>query len=236
MSDITGGITWRESPILDEEARQKEKESGSEMTRELDERKEVKALGIKEMYIDSAIADIKIGTSNSSVIEARLHGRLDKGENVNFRMEVADSTLKVILGFTGSCYYSELNLDIRVPHKAFKETIIKSLLANITLDEEILTEKLIVRTKHGNVESNARFKETSIVTTNGDVELYTSAPGNICISISTVKGNILAELENVGIINFSSEPGGDIRNHHKAGVGHEAKVDISTKSGTAVIR
>lgn len=237
MSNITGSITQQESFTLEEEVKQNPNEEEKEMTREFDEKKEAKAIGIKCMYIDSAIADINIGTSNSSVIVAHLHGRLDKGENVDFQMEVVDSKLKVILGLTGSCYYSKLKLDICIPHKAFKVMVIKSLLANITIEEEVSTENLIVRTKHGNVESNARLKKASIVTTSGDVEIYASAPEDICISISTLGGNVLAEFDNVGVINLLSDKvGGDIRNHHKVGVGHVAKMDISTKSGNVVIR
>lgn len=208
-------------------------------TRNLDEKKFGTNPNAKKVRIDSAIADVHVISLNSSKIEIHLHGSIDCEDDVDFEIQGDEESdeIRIKLRFTGSCYYSDLQLDVIIPHKLFKLISVKTLSANIVIAKEVLTERIEVKTRHGRVAVDATFRKAEITTFNGNVELYTEAQKDIEVKIITVSGNIMGEFRRIGQLELlTSETKGFVRNSHKREVGHTAKVEISTICGDVTIR
>lgn len=260
MSCLTGCIKVK-IVLEDENSKQNSTSvisSKNAKSQEFDERKEEDASKIEKIIIDSTIANINVSVSDSSKVEAHFYGHANVDGDIKFDVSVADDELEIVLNFTGTCYNSNLNLDITVPEKKFKTITARSASADITLSEGLLADSLEVDTQSGNLKNNASFtsgfvttmsgdvklyieaEESSsleVSTMSGDVELHIEAEGNTSLKVSTMSGNVTTEFENVGYIALStSSMSGDVRNKHNSQTGYTAKVDISTMSGDITIR
>lgn len=214
-------------------------EDNPSKTKILDDRKFVTNSNAKKIRIDSAIADVHVTCSNSSKIEIHLHGSIDCEDDVDFEIQGDEENdeIRIKLRFAGSCYCSDLQLDVIIPHKFFKLISVKTLSANIVIAKEVLTERIEVKTRHGRVAVDATFRKTEITTFNGNIELYTEAQKDIEVKIVTVSGNIMGEFRRIGQLELlMSKTKGVVRNSHKREAGHAAKVEISTICGDVTIR
>lgn len=205
--------------------------------RKFDESKVQDCSNIDKIAIYSTFCDVNISVSNSSKIEAHFCGEAEVDGDVNFDVQVVNRELRVSLKFAGNCFNGNLKLNVTVPKKTFKVISVTSSSADITLNEGVLTDYLKVKTKSGDLETNATVKNVSVSTTSGDVELCINATQNINVEVSTTSGDVSAEFNNIGHINLStSSKSGDVRNRHKGSKGYIANVDISTTSGDIRIR
>lgn len=211
---------------------------GTGKTQKFDERKSEDANNIEKIAIDSTMADVNISVSNSSKVEAHFYGQADiVAGNIDFDVRMVNHELRIMLKFTGSCYNSNLKLDVTVPQKTFRAITVKSSSADIILGEGVSTDYIKVKTQSGDLETSATFTNASISTMSGDVELYIDAKEDISVEISTMRGDVSAEFNNIGYIDLSaSSMRGDVRNRHKGESGYTANVDISTISGDIRIR
>lgn len=210
---------------------------GTGKTKKFDERKSADVNTVERIVIDSTVANVDVSVSNSSKVEAHFYGQANVDGDIKFDVCVVNRELRITLKFTGNCYNGRLSLDVTVPQKTFKAIIAKSSSADITLSEGVSTDYVKVKTKSGDLNSNATFANASIATMSGDVELYIDAKENISVEISTMSGDVSAEFNNVGYIDLStSSMSGDVRNRHKGATGYTANVEISTMSGDIRIR
>lgn len=210
---------------------------GTGKTQKFDERKSEDCNNIEKIAIDSTFGDVNVSVSNSSKVEAHFYGEADVDGDVNFDVRVVNRELRITLKSTGNCLNGNLKLDVTVPPKTFKVISANSSSADITLNEWVSTDYLKVKTRSGDLQTNATVNNVSISTMSGDVELCINATHDINVEVSTVTGDVSAEFTNIGYINLStSSISGDVRNRHKAIKGYTADVDISTKSGDIRIR
>lgn len=208
------------------------------MTKPIDETQTISQTSVKKVVIDSAIADVNLTFSRSTRFEVHLSGRLDKDEDVDLEVEVADDCeLRIKLKFTGCCYYSNLRLDVAIPHKTIKLIDVSTLTADVTLEEEMITEVLRVKTKHGNVDAMAKLLEADITTMSGNVELLINAFKDASIKVATITGDVSMNFQNIATVQLTEETQKrNVKNRHQKGVGHNALVDISTMCGDIRIR
>lgn len=202
-----------------------------------DEIKTEDCSNIDKIAIESTIGDVNISASNSSKVEAHLHGNAIVDEDVNFDVRVVNRELRITLQYTGSCFSENLKLDITVPQKTFKAISAKSSSADITLNEGVSADCLKLKSQSGDLEVNATVNNVSASTMSGDVELCIDAKQDINVNISTMSGDVSAEFNNIAHINLStSSMSGNVKNHHYGVKGYTADVDISTMSGDIRIR
>lgn len=202
-----------------------------------DERKAEDCSNIEKIAINSTFVDVNVSVSNSSKVEAHFYDEANIDGGVNFDVQVVNRELRITLAFTGNCFNGNLKLDVTVPQKIFKVIFAKSSSADITLNEGVSTDYLKVKTKSGDLETNATVNTVFVSTMSGDVELYIDAIQDINVEISTMSGDVSAKFNNIGHINLStSSMSGDVRNRHKEIRGYNADVDISTMSGDIRIR
>ena len=207
-------------------------EEGRGKTQVFDESKNENGDNVDSIIIDSTFVDVKILSCDSQSIEAKFYGQAYVDGKIEFDVCLVNRELKITLNFSGNCFNSNLQLDIFVPHKTFKTISVKSLSADVIIDEKISTKRLKVKTQSGDLETNAMFTNAFITTTSGDVELSINATEDIEVEISTVNGDVLTKLNNIGQVNLStSSVNGDIENRHKKETGYTADVDISTVNG-----
>ena len=210
---------------------------GTAKSQKFDERKSEDCSNIDKIAIDSTVADVNVSVSNSSKIEAHFYGEAEIDGDVNFDVRVVNREFRITLQFTGNCFNGNLKLDITVPQKTFRVISAKSSSADITLNEGVSTNYLKVKTKYGDLETNATVNNVSVSTMSGDVELCIDATNDISVEVSTMSGDVSAEFNNVAHINLStSSMSGDVKNRHKGNKGYTADVDISTMSGDIRIR
>ena len=139
--------------------------------KKFDERKSEDCSNIDKILIDSTVVDVNVSVSNSSKIEAHFYGESEIDGDVNFDIQLINRELRITLQLIGNCYNGNLKLDITVPQKTFKVVSVKSSSANITLNEGISTEWLKVKTKSGDLETNATANNISISTMSGDIRI-----------------------------------------------------------------
>lgn len=205
---------------------------GTIKSRKFDEKRDEDANNVESIIVNSTFVDVNISASNSSKIESHFYGQADVEGDVDFDVCRVNNELRITLNFTGSCYNGNLRLDVNVPHKFFKMIYANIQSADIGLNENVLTEGLIVKTKSGNLETSATFKNASITTKSGDVELFINAGKDIGVEITTMSGDVSAVLKNIRQLNLSTATrSGDVRNCHNRTTGYTADVNISTMSG-----
>lgn len=211
---------------------------GESETRKFDERKYEDASNIEKIVIDSVSCDVNIVASDTSKIEAHLHGQANSDGNLRLDVSKVRRQLKITVRNEGLFFNGNLKLDVTVPYKIFKEISIKTVSANVTLNENVLTEELRVNTTSGDLNTSATFTEARVTTVSGDVDLFLHAKQDIAVEISTTSGDVSAEFGNIGHMNlYNDTMSGDIRNRHKEKEeGYIADVDISTVSGDIRIR
>ncbi len=204
---------------------------------QFDERKVVDCSNVDKITIDSTVCDVNVSASNSSKAEAHFYGGATVDGDVNFDVRVVNRELMITLRLTGNCYSGNLILDVTIPQRTFKVITAKSLSADITLNAGVATDYLKVKTKSGDLETNATVGNVSVSTMSGDIDLYIDAVQDVSVEASTMSGDVSAELNNIGRINLStSSMSGDVRNRHRGNRGFTADVDISTMSGDIKIR
>ncbi len=193
--------------------------------------------GIEKIFIDSSIADVNVLVSESSTIKAHFYGEALIDGKVDFDFRIVNHELKIMLKIKCNCYNVSLKLDVTIPKKKFKAIEVKTISSDITLSDGILTHYLKVKSLRGYFISNASFENGSISTTSGNIELYVDATTNISINISTVSGDVLTELNNIGRINvYCHSMTGAVTNLFMKGIGYGANVVISTLNGSILIR
>ncbi len=202
-----------------------------------DERKTVDCSNIDKITIDTIFGDINMSVSNSSKLEAHLHGEADIEGDVKFEVVSVNRELRITLKISGNCFNKDLRLDVSVPQKTFKLISVKSSTANITLNEGISTDNLKVKTSSGDLVTNATVINVSVSTMSGDVDIFIDANQDLNVDVSTMNGDVSLEFNNIGHIDLSTNSmNGNVRNHHKESRGYNAYVDISTMNGDVRIR
>lgn len=212
--------------------------SSTVKAQKFDEKKEVDARNVEKITIGSTIADVKISVSNSSKMEVHFYGEANVDGNIEFNTHMKDrGELEVTVDFKGNCYNGNLKLDVTVPRKTFEAISTLTQSSNITVEEHVSTYYLTLRTKSGNVNTNADFNQVYVQTMSGNVRVHVNAKQNIVTQISTMSGNVVAEFNNIGYIGHltTSSMSGRVRNYHKARKGYEAEAYISTMSGNITI-
>lgn len=98
---------------------------------------------------------------------------------------------------------------------------------DIDISNHVSVGKFKIETKSGDVDTEAKFIKAIINARNGDVDLSTEAEHDITLDITTVKGDIEVELNNIGPIELFPKTGsGDIDCSHVNKGEYAAKVTI----------
>ncbi len=201
-----------------------------------DEKKLIKYNDIEIITINSQMVDINVSATNFSDIYAHLYGEAEFNGNISFDFENVNHELIIKVNFNGNYYNGNLKLDVAIPKKIFKIISTNSTSANITFSENILTNFLKVKSKSGNVQTNAIFTNATIATMSGDITLSINAKENIFININTISGDVSTTFNNIGYINLSTNSkSGVVTNHHKDIAEYTANVAISTISGNIIV-
>ena len=115
--------------------------------------------------------DVNVSVSNLSKIEAHFYGQAEINGDVKFDVCVVNRELRITVKFVGICYNGSLNIDVAVPQKTFKAITANTSSTDITLDEGVSTDYIKVKTKSGDLESNATFTNASVATMSGDIKI-----------------------------------------------------------------
>lgn len=210
---------------------------GTVRFQKFDERKVADCSNIDTIAIESSVVNINVSASNSSKVEAHLYGEANIDGDITLDVHIINRELRIAVLFTGNCFGGNLRLDVTIPRKTFKVISANSSSAGITLNAGVLTNYLKVKTKSGDLETNATVNAVFVSTRSGDVELCIDATQDINVYVSTMSGDVSAEFNNIGHINLStSSMSGNVRNRHKGIRGYNADVEISTRSGDIRIR
>lgn len=206
--------------------------------KEFDERKSEDATNIDKIFIESTSANVDVALSDTSEIQAHLYGHVNSDAQIELDVRKAYRQLRITVKKKSGFYCGTLKLDILVPSKMFKEIMIKSISADITLNANVLTECLKVSTRSGDIETNATFDNAHLNTMSGDVDICVDAKRNVAINVSTMSGDVSAEFGNIRKVNLSADTmSGDIQNRHREKeMGYIADVNISSMSGDIMIR
>lgn len=189
---------------------------------------------IDRIFINSQIGDVRLYASNSSKVKVHCYGNCS--ENVEFDAFIVSGELRVLVKAEGNVL-GNVNLDVAVPKKTYKQISVTTVSSDIVVDKMLRAEFLKIKTASGNLETSMSFNKAFISLASGDVDLYTKAMSNISIYISTMSGNVLAEFDNIGYIELDTRTmSGDVKNRHRSNGRFEANVQISTMSGNIKIK
>lgn len=156
---------------------------------------------------------------------------------MDFNVYMIKRELKIELKSEANSYGKNLQLDVIVPHKIFKEISIESITSgDINLSENISTEYLKLKSGSGDLKTSATFDKASINSCHGDVELSIYANKDICMEITTRSGDVSTKLNNIRHVNIATKSViGEFINHHTEATGYIANVNISTITGDITI-
>ena len=214
---------------------------GGNADKKFDEKKSEDAKNIEKIRIDSVFANVSIKPSESSMIEAHLHGCVEDERKVKLEVCKTMSQLKIAVKIAEGSFIGNLKLDVTVPYKTFKEISIKTTSAEVTVNKQVSTESLKVETMSGSVETHATFKKVFIKTMNGDVDIFEDANQDVDVEVSTMSGDVSVEFDNINRISHHVKTmSGRVRDrrncHTTKEMGYEAIVNVSTMSGDVTIR
>lgn len=211
---------------------------GTTKSQKFDETKSEASKNVKKITIISTFCDVDVSSvSSSSKIEAHLHGEAVLDGKLTFDVTMVNHELKIEVKSTGNCFGGNLSLDVSIPKKTFDVLCVKGTSADITLNEGISVDYLMVNTTSGDLETRSCFSSCLISTMSGDVDLLVDASQNITAKISTMSGDVSAEFNNIRHIEAStSTMSGKVKNRNKATGRYNAVLDVSTMSGDISIR
>lgn len=113
------------------------------------------ANNINRIIVESFV-DINITTSNSNQIVAQLEGKAQIDGNLKFNVQKHNDEINISISLNGSCYNSELKLNISIPNMNFKEIFIKTKSANVKIGHGVTATVIKAKTKIGEIESQAK--------------------------------------------------------------------------------
>lgn len=213
---------------------------GGNADKKFEQKKSEDARNIEKIRIDSVFANVSIRPSESSMIEAHLHGCVEDERKVKLEFCKTMSQLKIAVKIAEGSFNGNLELDITVPYKTFKEIFIKTTSADVTVNKQVSTDSLKVETMSGDVETHATFKKAFAKTMSGDVDILEGANQDVTVEVSTMSGDVSVELDNIcRISSHVKTMSGRVRDrnsHITKEKGYEAIVNVSTMSGDVTIR
>lgn len=189
---------------------------------------------IDRISINSQIGDVRLYASDSSEVKVHCYGNCS--ENVEIDACIVSREFRILVKAEG-IFFGNVNLEVTVPKKSYKEISVNVASADIVIEKMLKAESLKIQTASGSVETSMSFAKAFISTASGDVDLYTRAMNNISIGISTVSGDVLAELDNIGYVKLNAKAmSGDVKNRHRSNGRFKANVQIHTMSGDIKIK
>lgn len=190
---------------------------------------------IKAIVLNSQTANVNIGVWDSPKVKIHFYG----SEGIDNRdLEIDAIGEELVITQWKKEESSDCELDILIPHKFLKRlSIITTVATDVTIHKDINVEKLDVITNSGNVKSEATFSYCTISSTNGNIHFFINARNNIIAEVFTTSGNILAEFQNIGLLDIlANSIKGKVRNCHQTKCGYIARARISSINGNILVK
>ena len=184
----------------------------------------------------TSFTDITISTSNSSNIEINLSGEYVSKEEIIFTTKQNENELVIIINKGNDLCSENLELDIKVPDKFFRNISINNEYGDITIIDTISVDNININAINGDIDLDVLTSNVDIYSVNGNVDLCLSANNNMNVNVSSVSGDINLELYNISKITKKlNTTNGSIDNYFDGEGEYSANLKISTINGDITI-
>jgi len=202
-----------------------------------DERKQKSSRNIQKILVDAEIGNVNFFATDLNDFDIHFHGSAILSHDVIFDVEIIENQMKIIVKFNGCNISGNLILDIALPKKVYKEIFVTTNLGDVVLKNDVVVEKLRVKTMSGSIDSKAIINSISFDTMNGDANVLINARKDICLNMSTMNGTVDVVLNNIGSMDIStSTMNGRISKCTRKEGRHAIEGIISTMNGNINIR
>lgn len=192
--------------------------------------------GIKYVTVESAI-DVHVMSWDATRIEIRL-----KSESVEpaykVRTHIGSDEIIIEAVCEEEKLMSNVTLEIILPNRQFEQLSIQTVKGNITVEESLKAEVLVLRSNSlGKIISLAQFEKADLYAWEGDIAVKAEAMDNIVLKAYIGKGNANIILKNVkALMTLCSAMSGKTKNFHKSNGKFSADISVVVMMGNITIK
>lgn len=214
--------------------------------KKIDETKKNSSVGVSKIRVISNNVRVNIIENHESKIVARLHG---SASSLDFRFSLSkiaaneiqitaefesmSSGVNIINGVVISGSFSNLELDVCIPHTTLEILDVQTDNSSISIDGSNAT-MITASSKNGSIQlKNVTFETLSLECKNGSIKIESYVKSEVKLNVSTKNGSIDCMLGNIGASTVKvSSKNGSCTNAPNLSGEYTATGFISSKNGS----
>jgi predicted nuclease of predicted toxin-antitoxin system len=200
--------------------------------KKINEIKHIGAEGIRQIKVDSDMADVIIVAGNRAEIEAHYYGEVCTDNKIKFDVTTRGDEISVSAKINGNTFVSSLKLNLFIPKKLYKFISVKCKNGDVELCRNVGAELLKINSQNGNIKTEATFNEITTASMNGSIDISINAKSDVEIFANSMNGNVNVVLNDIDLCNISiSSMNGSAINRYNSTGKYKATGDISSMNG-----